>query len=201
MKFIKEKNTYIFLVMVICFTAVDVIMWKQLSLVRKFVTVFAVLAATHEIEEKIWPGGFFELMLKKFGIKKEETDLGRATLTVSIYWLLLLALPYIFDQCAWLLVITIALSFFEAFIHTAGIAIHHMKKPYTPGLVTAWLLAIAAIIAIIQLNAHSMVSIGGYVAGTVLMILSFICMDIVVISGLGKRFSDIINNVRGQKNK
>ena len=201
MKFIKEKNTYIFLVVVICLTIVDVIMWKQLSLERKLVTVFAVLAAAHEIEEKIWPGGFFELMIKKFGLKKEEVDLGRATLTVSVYWLVLLALPYIFDQYAWLLVITIALSFFEAFVHTAGIVIHHMKKPYTPGLVTAWLLAIVAVIAIVRLNAHSLLSIGGYVAGTVLMILSFICMDIVIILGFKNKFSDIINNIRGQKNK
>lgn len=201
MKFIKEKNTYIFLIAVICLTAVDAIMWKQLSLVRKLVTVFAVLAAAHEIEEKIWPGGFFELMLNKFGIKKEETDLGRATLVVSIYWLLLLALPYIFEQYTWLLAVTIALSFFEAFIHTAGIAIHRMKKPYTPGLVTAWLLAAAAITAIIQLNAHRMVNTGGYVAGTVLMILSFICMDIVIISGLGKKPSEIMDSVRRQKNK
>lgn len=201
MKFIKEKNTYIFIAAVICLVAVDVIMWKQLSLVRRLVTVFAMLAAAHEIEEKIWPGGFFELMLKKFGLKKEEVDLGRATLAVSIYWLLLLTLPYIFDQYAWLLVITIALSFFEAFIHTAGIVIHHMKKPYTPGLVTAWLLAVVAVIAIVQLNARSMVSIGGYVTGTVLMVLSFICMDIVIISGLGKKLSEIMGSVRSRENK
>ena len=199
MKFIKEKNTYIFIIAVICFTVVDAIIWKQLSLVRKLVTVFAVLAAAHEIEEKIFPGGFFELMLKKFGLKKEEVDLGRATLAVSIYWMLLLALPYIFDQYAWLLVVAIALSFFEAFIHTAGIVIHHMKKPYTPGLVTAWLLAIVAVIAIVQLNIHSMVSIGEYVVGTMLMIISFICMDIVIVLGFKKKLSDIINNVRGQE--
>lgn len=201
MKFIKEKNTYIFIIAVICLTVIDAVIWRQLSLVRKLATVFAVLAAAHEIEEKIWPGGFFELMLIKFGMKKEETDLGRATLAVSIYWLLLIALPYIFDQYAWLLVITIALSFFEAFIHTTGIAIHRMKKPYTPGLVTAWLLAVVAIIAVVQLNAYGMVSAGGYVAGTILMILSFICLDMVIISGFEKKISEIMGSVRSRENK
>lgn len=201
MKFIKEKNTYIFIAIVVCLTVVDIIMWRQLSLVRKLVTVFAVLAAAHEIEEKIWPGGFFDLMLKKFGMEKEEIDLGRATSAVSVYWLLLLILPYIFDQYAWLLVITIVLSFFEAFIHTAGIAIHHMKKPYTPGLVTAWLLAIAAVITTIQFSAKDMVSAGGYVAGTVIMIVSFICLDIFIISGFGEKRKDILNMIRRQKDK
>ena len=79
------------------------------------------------------------------------------------------------------MVVTIALSFFEAFIHTAGIAIHRMKKPYTPGLVTAWLLAIAAVFAIVQLNANGLVSAGGYAVGTLLMIVSFLCMDIFIV--------------------
>lgn len=104
MKFIKERNTYIFIAAVICLTAVDVILWKQLSLVRKLVTVFAMLAA-------------------------------------------------------------------------------------------------AAITSIVQLNAHGMVSDGGYVAGAVLMIFSFICMDMVIILGFGKKPSEIIGSVRSQNNK
>lgn len=199
MKWIKENNTYIFIAGVICLTIIDIALWGQLSLIRKLVTVFAVLAAAHEIEEKIWPGGFFDLMLNKFGMKKDEVDLGRATSAVSVYWLLLLALPYIFDTHAWLLVITIALSFFEAFIHTAGIAMHHMKKPYTPGLLTAWLLAVMAVISIVLLNRGHLVSAGGYAAGIVLMIVSFLCLDIIIISGLGKTPADIVSAVRKQK--
>ena len=201
MRFIKEKNTYVFIAIVVCLTVVDIILWKQLSFIRKLVTIFAVLAAAHEIEEKIWPGGFFDLMLKKFGMKKEEVDLGRATYAVNVYWLLLLAVPFVFDKYAWLLVVTIALSFFEAFIHTAGIVIHHMKKPYTPGLVTAWLLAIVAVIAVIQINADEMVTAGGYVAGTVLMFVSFICLDPFIILGFGDKRKDIVNMIRRQKEK
>ena len=36
------------------------------------------------------------------------------------------------------MVVPIALGIFETFIHTAGIWIHNMKKPYTPGLASAW---------------------------------------------------------------
>ena len=96
------------------------------------------------------------------------------------------------------MVVTIALSFFEAFIHTAGIAIHRMKKPYTPGLVTAWLLAIAAVFAIVQLNANGLVSAGGYVAGSVIMLVSYICLDLFIILGFGEKRKDIFNMIRSQ---
>ncbi len=58
MKFVKEKNTYIFIFLVVCLTVADAVFWARLSPVRQLVTVFAVLAAAHEVEEKIWPGGF-----------------------------------------------------------------------------------------------------------------------------------------------
>lgn len=198
MSWIKKNNTYLFIAAVVCLTAVDLVLWDSLSVVRKLVTGFALLAAAHEIEEKIWPGGFFELMLGKFGMKKEEVDLGRATSAVSVYWIILLALPYIFDSHPWLLAMTIALSFFEAFIHTAGIFLHHMKKPYTPGLVTAWFLAALSVTAIILLKKYAPVSGGGYAAGAALMAAGFICLDVFIISGLGKKPAELIKTMRGK---
>ena len=199
MAFIKKYNTQLFIGAVVILVIVDALLWTHLSLVRKLVTVFSVFAALHEIEEKIWPGGFFELMLKKFGMKKEEVDLGRGTLAVSIYWLILLGSAYIFDQQPIFLAVTITLSFFEAFIHTAGIKIHHLKKPYTPGLVTAYCLAAVAVYSVIVLNAAGTMMRGGYWLGIALWIASFACLDFTVLSGLGKKPSDIIAALKSQK--
>lgn len=166
------------------------------SLVRRFVTIFALLAAAHEVEEKVWPGGFFELMLRKFGIRKEEVDLERASAAVSVYWLLPLLLPYYLDRYAWLLVIPITLSFFEAFIHTAGIWIHHMPRPYTPGLVTAWLLAVAAVAAIGALRAEGRVGAGGWMAGVLAMVVSFLGLDLFIVAGFGEKRKEIAAKIR-----
>ena len=166
---------------------------------RKIITIFAVVAAMHEIEEKVWPGGFYELMLKKFGMKKEEVDIDRGTLVVSIYWIVILGAAYIFDSQVFLLAITITLSFFEAFIHTVGIKIHHLTKPYTPGLVTAWCMAAVGVFAVFTLNRTGMAAAKDYVLGAVFWLLSFACMDIVIISGFGKSFSDLINSARKQR--
>lgn len=142
----------------------------------------------HEIEEKIWPGGFYELMLKKFGMTTSEVDLERGTLIVSIYWIILLGSAYLFDEYPFLLAITITLSFFEAIIHTAGIKLHHLKKPYTPGLVTAVCLAIAGIYAVYRLNTEGIIASVDYIKGVVLWFLSFACMDVLIISGFGKKY-------------
>ena len=196
MEFIKKYNTHFFILIVIVLTIVDMIYWNQLSITRKLVNIFAIVAALHEIEEKIWPGGFYELMLNKFKIEKEKADLGRATLVVSIYWILLLGIAYVFESYVFILAITITLSIFEAFIHTAGIRIHKLSKPYTPGLVTAWGMAIVGFYSIYVLNALGLANALDYIVGAVLWVLSFICMDAVIISGLGITIPELISTFK-----
>ena len=196
LQWIKRRGTWLFVIFAVCFAAVNLALWGQLSLVRRFVTIFALLAAAHEVEEKVWPGGFFELMLRKFGIRKEEVDLERASAAVSVYWLLLLLLPYYLDRYAWLLVIPITLSFFEAFIHTAGVWIHHMPRPYTPGLVTAWLLAVAAVAASGALRAEGRVGAGGWMAGVLAMVVSFLGLDLFIVAGFGEKRKEIAAKIR-----
>lgn len=196
MSFIKKYNIYIFIAIAAGFVMVNVAFWTRLSLVRQLVTVFAVFAALHEIEEKIWPGGFFELMLKKLGMKPSEVDLGRGTLIVSVYWLLLLGSAYLFDSHPFLLAATIVLSFFEAIVHTAGIKLHHLKKPYTPGMVTALGLAAVGIASVYQLNAGGMLTGAGYLLGGVLWFLSFVGMDLLILSGLGKTIPELVRGIK-----
>lgn len=197
----KDKSTLVFIIIALIFAAVNLLLWGRLSPVRRLVTVFALLAAAHEAEEKLWPGGFFDLMLGKLGLRREEVDLSRGTAAVGAYWLLLLALPYLFHGQPWLLAMTIALSFFEAFIHTAGIAIHHLKRPYTPGMITAWLLAAAAVAAVGRLNAGGLIGLGGYIAGALLMVGSFLCLEGVILLSLGDKRKVILRTLRSRMGK
>ena len=94
------------------------------------------------------------------------------------------------------MVVTIALSFFEAFIHTAGIAIHRMKKPYTPGLITAWLMAAASVYTIYYLEANGLAATSDYILGVVLMFGSFILMDIAILRSIGVNPKEIAANMK-----
>lgn len=195
-EFFKKYNIYIFIAIVGILTIYDFLNWNNLSLVRKLVNLFAVLAILHEIEEKHWPGGFHEIMLKKMKVDINDFDVGRANLIVFIFWLIYLGLGYIFDSLVFFFMMTIVLSLFEAFIHTAGIKIHKLDKPYTPGLVTAWLLAIAAIYSIIKLNAYNLANPLDYLIGTLLFIISFMILMSQVYAGAGINRAEMLKRIR-----
>lgn len=195
-EFFKKYNIYIFIVIVGLLTIYDFLNWNNLSLVRKLVNLFAILAILHEIEEKHWPSGFHELMLKKMKVDIADFDVGRANLIVFIFWLIYLGLGYIFDSIVFFFIMTIVLSLFEAFIHTAGIKIHKLDKPYTPGLVTAWLLAIAAIYSIIQLNAFNLATPLDYLIGIILFIISFMILSSQVYAGVGINRAEMMKRIR-----
>lgn len=194
--FLKKYNIHILIVLVAFLTVYDFLNWESISIVRKLVNLFAVLAILHEIEEKYWPGGFHALMFKKMNVDIKDVDVEMSNLTVFVFWLVYLGLGYIFDNLVFFFIMTIALSIFEAIVHTAGIKIHKLDKPYTPGLVTAWLLAIAAIYSIIQLNKFNLASPLDYLIGVILFIISFLILQSQVFKQIGVSRREMIKRIR-----
>ena len=143
-RFIFKYHLEIFTAIVLVFTVVDLILFSAISTNRKLINLFMILGILHEWEEKRFPGGFHQLMGKKFGWDLDKADFDKAGVCVVSYWLTITIIPYIFDDIICLLIISIALSVLEAFVHTMGIFLHKMKKPYTPGLVSAWLMLAAS---------------------------------------------------------
>ena len=195
-EFLKKYNMHIFIILVAILTAYDILNWNSLSLVRKLVNLFAILGILHEIEEKYWPGGFMELMLKKLKVDSNDFDDGKGKLFVVIFWLVYIGLGYVFDNIIFFFMMTIVLSLFEAFIHTAGIKIHKLNKPYTPGLVTAWLLAILAIYSIIQLNKFNLAGPADYLIGFLLFLISFIILASQVYRSIGLSMKEVMKRIR-----
>lgn len=197
--FIRDKNTYILVFLVSVFSVYNFVIWEQISVIQRFVVVFAIFAALHEIEEKVWPAGFCELMLKKLGANTQDPSVYMATLPVTIYWIVMLSGIYYWHSHAFLLVILIVLSFMEAFVHTVGIKIHNMQKPYTPGLVTAWGMTAVAITALRHLTSHDLVHGGGYVLGTVMMFVSFAIMGYFVYKPTGVNPMNMAKEILSEK--
>ena len=196
MNFLKKYNIYVFIVLIALLTIYDFLNWDSISMVRKLVNLFAIFAVLHEIEEKYWPGGFHNLMLKKIKVDINDFDLGSANLIVFIFLLVYIAMGYIFDNLVFFFIMAIILSIFEALIHTAGIKIHNLDKPYTPGLLTAWLMAIAAIYSIIQLNKYGLASPFDYLIGVILFIISFLILQSQVFKVIGISRKEAIKRVR-----
>lgn len=186
----------IFSAIVLLFLMVNILFFTELSYTRKLALGFAILAILHEFEEKRTPGGFFELMAKKFGLSFESTNMDLASFFVICYWTVLIVLPYVFDRFVIFLIMPIALGFFEAFVHTAGIWIHHMKKPYTPGLVSAWFMAALSLYSICYLNTLNTVSGTDYLIGSVLMVIGFAIMQRGTLYAASITFKDVRNNMK-----
>ena len=73
--------------------------------------------------------------------------------------------------------VPLVLAIFEGFIHTAGIIIHQLKKPYSPGMITAWIMLGYSIYMISQLNRQFKLSAVTWIVGIILTFTSFFIME------------------------
>lgn len=184
-KFIFKYNLELFTVLVFLLTVIDCILYSGISPFRKLINLFLIIGVLHEWEEKRFPGGFFELMANKFGLTPEKEKFEQSGSVVILYWIIITAVPFIFDRYAFLVLVPVVLGFFEAFVHTMGIFIHKMKKPYTPGLITAWIMAFASVYTVYYLASNHLAAASDYIAGVILMFGSFILMDVAIIRIFG----------------
>lgn len=190
-KWITKYSLEIFSTAVLIFISIVLLFFPEISYIRKLVLSFAILAVLHEFEEKRTPGGFYELMAKKFGMSMEKANFDLASFFVICYWVVLIVLAFVFDEIEFFLMMSIALGIFEAFIHTAGIWIHKMKKPYTPGLASAWPMAALSIYSIVYLNAHTDITGIDYLIGTLMMIVGFAIMGRGTMYAAGMTLKDV----------
>ncbi len=181
-------ETFSFIVLIILL--IRFLFYPNLSAEHRILSAFMILAILHEFEEKRTPGGFFELMAKKFGLPAEQQLFEKAGLCVIIYLSVILIASSLYPKPV-LILVPAYLGLFEAFIHTAGIWIHKLSKPYTPGLVTAWIMAAVSVYTIRYLV--TVYSIGGatYILGLILFILSFAALVSSVWHSFGIGISDI----------
>ena len=200
-KKILKYHLEIFTAIVLLMTVINALLFKHLSDARKIITLFLLLGVLHECDEKRFPGGLFDLMAKKFGMQFSKDKLGKAGCIVVSYWLLITLIPFVFDQHVFLLLIPVVLNFFEAFIHTAGIIIHKLKKPYTPGMLSGWLMAIASAIVVAYLERNALISASDYVAGAALMFSSFLLMDVAIFHAAGMTLADVKQRIAALRKK
>ncbi len=182
-----------------CIFAVVIVLgvmnWSELSLLRQMTIVFMVLYTLHEWEESRFPGGFYRIFFSKCTIDPNVSE-EKMHLPVAIYLLIILLVPFMFDEIVVFALVPLVLALFEGFIHTAGIVIHQLKKPYSPGMITAWIMFAYAIIMIRTLNAQMDMSAMKWILGVVLTALSFFIMETRFMKGVGITIKEFQTNMR-----
>lgn len=171
------------------------VIYNQLGLIQRIMLGYMFLFTLHEWEEIRFPGGFSKLMSKLLCLEVTQDKENLSHIPVAVLLIVITFVPF-FTQSPLFALVPVYLGLFEAFIHIVGIKIHKMKKPYTPGLVSAVLLCVASVSVLIFFSENNIIKGTAYVWGVLLTFLCFAVMQRTVISMFGLGYKDLIANVK-----
>ena len=201
-KWILDHNLEILSTVLAIVVGISLFLWNSLTLAGRALLGFMVLYVLHEWEESRIPGGFYDLFFGGIGIEVKESE-ARMHLPVAIYLLLMLLIPFAFQQITFLVLIPLGLGLFEGVIHVAGIRIHKLKKPYTPGMITALILFVYSVIVITQINKAGGLPAWQWIVGFILSFAGFALMQQFFLRTVGLTFGEFrkkaIEHVLGKK--
>lgn len=174
---VKKYNLEIFSIVMLTFVVITAFCWGTVSYTKKVVAIFMFLFTLHEWEETRFPGGFFEMMARKYKLDMEKFDTTLAHFFVVILLLCFLIVPYFFDFYMFLLMVPVTFGLIEIIFHTAGIFIHHMKKPYCPGLITAILMGCTSTYILYATLSNGKATVSDVIIGFVIMLVGYVIMN------------------------
>lgn len=170
----------------------------DLSIVQKFVMVYVLLFILHEWEEMYYPGGFVALISGMIGKNVSDEQKRASRIAAGILLLSLTIVPFCWDSCVIAILVTAAFGIFEGFVHLMAIRLFHLKKFYSPGLVTAIMELLTSVALIVYIEQNNMAAAIDYFAGVGIMILCFVTMQKSLTMMIGFKYSDMPKMVRRQ---
>ncbi|MBQ8180050.1 MAG: HXXEE domain-containing protein [Candidatus Methanomethylophilaceae archaeon] len=184
-----ECNLEIMTAILAAVVCAGILLWDGLTLSGRALIGFMVLYTLHEWEESRFPGGFYDLFFGGFGVDIDVSE-GRMHLPVAVYLLIMLLVPFALQDVTFLVLVPLGLGLFEGIIHVAGIRIHRLERPYTPGMVTG-----IALFAYSVLVISAIVGAGGlpawqWVAGFALSFIGFAVMERFFLGTVGLTFME-----------
>ena len=192
---LKKYNLEIMTLIFFTAVAVCAVFAGKLSLIRRIMLGYMFLYTLHEWEETRFPGGFADLMVRFFGVKTSPDQLAAAHIPVAVLLLVITFVPF-FTQLPLLALAPVYLGLFETFIHLAGIRIHKMDKPYTPGMITGIILGIASVITLVLFSKEQLLRRAGYAWGVPITILCFAAVQRSALAIYGLGYQAVIANVK-----
>ena len=190
-RFIKYYSLEIYTAITMAFMLIAALI-GDLSIIQKFVLVFAFLFLLHEWEEGVYPGGFFDKFSEVLQVESNE-ELRRITrVPVDIVLLIITIIPFCFHNYMIPVLMTSTLAILEGVVHIGFIKLFRMEKFYSPGMVTAEIMFVVSIIFYVYIAKHNMATGLDYLFGTLLMIITFIIMQRSLVKIIGiKNYLDV----------
>lgn len=171
----------------------------ELTVIQQFAVWVSFLCILHEWEEGRYPGGFLNLIQANVLQREldEETKRG-SRLVTAVFIFAMTIVPYFFgDRIPMFVVASASFCIFEGIIHVVGIKIFSLKKPYTPGLVTAEIELVSGVCMIVWLAVNHIGAWYDYTFGPFVFLACFVCMQRTLMSMVGGiGYKDVLGNVK-----
>lgn len=193
MKFIKYYSLEIYTFISLLLITISAIFVTP-DITRQIILAYILLFVLHEWEEGHYPGGFIDMMTQNIlgdtGNITVEMKKGSRFYT-GIYLLALTLIPYFAHDYTWLVLPAAFLGLWEGIIHVVGIILLQSNIPYTPGMVTAECELICSLFVFYYLAHNGLASPLQYLAGFVMMVLGFMCMQRSLVHSIGKKYREL----------
>lgn len=195
LKFLTRNSLYIVSALAIAVGAYTALNWDALPVLQRMVGLFFVGITAHVWEEMRFPGGFTEMIASRVNFTAKSKEFGESI--TMVYVLSIAAVPFLFPHITFLLLAPMLLGVMEAVMHTAIIRLFHLKRPYSPGLVTALtvLLPISAY-SMSYAVAHHLVSPLDWVWAFLYMAAGLVLAQRIVVTASGMKYSEFLRNAR-----
>lgn len=195
----KHYALEIYTVVAMLLIALVAIFAGELTVIQQFAVWVSFLCILHEWEEGRYPGGFLNLIQANVLQREldEETKRG-SRLVTAVFIFAMTIVPYFFgDRIPMFVVASASFCIFEGIIHVVGIKIFSLKKPYTPGLVTAEIELVSGVCMIVWLAVNHIGAWYDYTFGPFVFLACFVCMQRTLMSMVGGiGYKDVLGNVK-----
>lgn len=197
--FMKHYALEIYTVVAMLLIALVAMFAGELTVIQQFAVWVSFLCILHEWEEGRYPGGFLNLIQANVLQREldEETKRG-SRLVTAVFIFAMTIVPYFFgDRIPMFVVASASFCIFEGIIHVVGIKIFSLKKPYTPGLVTAEIELVSGVCMIVWLAVNHIGAWYDYTFGPFVFLACFVCMQRTLMSMVGGiGYKDVLGNVK-----
>lgn len=191
--FMKHYALEIYTVVAMLLIALVAMFAGELTVIQQFAVWVSFLCILHEWEEGRYPGGFLNLIQANVLQREldEETKRG-SRLVTAVFIFAMTIVPYFFgDRIPMFVVDSASFCIFEGIIHVVGIKIFSLKKPYTPGLVTAEIELVSGVCMIVWLAVNHIGAWYDYTFGPFVFIACFALMQRGLMAMIGLHYKDM----------
>ncbi len=197
--FMKHYALEIYTVVAMLLIALVAMFAGKLTVIQQFAVWVSFLCILHEWEEGRYPGGFLNLIQANVLQREldEETKRGSRLVTAVFIFAMTIVPYFLGDRIPMFVVASASFCIFEGIIHVVGIKIFSLKKPYTPGLVTAEIELVSGVCMIVWLAVNHIGAWYDYTFGPFVFLACFVCMQRTLMSMVGGiGYKDVLGNVK-----